>query len=174
MTNALGETPVWALSAAYGLHMLATVIWIGGLAALILFVLPTAHGNLDAQAYANLVEKAQRRLDPLAWLSLAVLVGTGLFQMSASPNYQGFLTINNRWSAAILLKHVVFLGMVGVSAYLTWGIMPAMKRLAFLKAKGQETPEAERLQRQQIYLLRINLVLGMIVLGLTAVARASS
>lgn len=173
MTNASVETPVWILSAAYWLHMLATVVWIGGLATLILFVLPVARHNLDAQSYANLLDKAQRRLDPLSWLSLVVLVGTGLLQMSASPNYQGFITINNRWSAAILLKHIVFLGMVGVSAYLTWGIMPTMRRLAFLKAKGQAIPQAERLQRKEVRLLKLNLVLGVIVLGLTAVARAS-
>lgn len=173
MTNPLGEIPVWALSVAYGLHMLATVIWIGGLAALVLFVLPVARHSLDAEAYAKLVDKAQGRLDPLGWLSLVVLVATGLFQMSASPNYQGLLAVNNRWSIAILLKHIVFIGMVGVSAYLTWGLMPALRRLAFLKAKGHETPEEERLQRQEIRLLRLNLVLGVIVLGLTAVARAS-
>lgn len=173
MTNPLGEIPVWALSVAYGLHMLATVIWIGGLAALVLFVLPVARHSLDAEAYAKLVDKAQRRLDPLGWLSLVVLVGTGLFQMSASPNYQGFVAVNNRWSAAILLKHIVFLGMVGVSAYQTWGIMPTMRRLAFLRAKGQETPQAEQLQRREERLLRLNFALGVIVLGLTAVARAS-
>src|SRR3990172_11222963 len=118
MTGPSGETPTWALSMAYWLHMLATVVWLGGLAALILFVLPTARRNLEAQAYSRLVEKAQRRLDPLAWLSVVVLVGTGLFQMSASPNYEGYLAIRNRWAAAILIKHLVFFGMVAVSAYL--------------------------------------------------------
>ena len=34
--------PGWALSVVYWLHMLATVIWIGGLAALTLLILPTA------------------------------------------------------------------------------------------------------------------------------------
>ena len=173
MTGPSGETPTWALSMAYWLHMLATVVWIGGLAALILFVLPTAQRNLEAQAYARLVEKAQRRLDPLAWLSVVVLVGTGLFQMSASPNYEGFLAIRNRWAAAILIKHLVFFGMVGVSAYLSWGVMPRLERFALLRARGQETPEAARLQRREVRLLWLNLVLGAIALGLTAVARAS-
>ncbi len=173
MTGPFGEIPVWALSAAYWLHMLATVVWIGGLAALVLFVLPTAQRHLEAEAYARLMEKAQRRLDPLGWLSLLVLVGTGLFQMSASPNYQGFLAITNRWSAAILIKHLIFIGMVGVNAYLTWGVMPVLQRLAFLHAKGLETPGAERLQQRKVQLLRLNLVLGVIVLALTAVARAS-
>jgi uncharacterized membrane protein len=174
MTTPVGEIPTWALSLTYWLHMLATVVWIGGLAALVLFVLPTARGNLDVNAYASLLEKVQRRLDPLGWLSLIVLAGTGLFQMSANPNYQGFLSITNRWSTAILAKHLVFISMTGISAYLTWGVMPAMQRMAFLRAKGKETPNAEGLQRREVRLLRLNLILGIIVLGLTAVARASN
>lgn len=173
MTTPIGETPAWALSLAFWLHMLATVVWIGGLAALVLFVLPTARGNLDANTYATLLEKVQRRLDPLGWLSLIVLTGTGLFQMSANPNYQGFLSITNRWATAILAKHLLFISMIGISGYLTWGVMPVMQRMAFLRAKGQETPNAERLQRREVRLLRLNLILGIIVLGLTAVARAS-
>jgi uncharacterized membrane protein len=173
MNTALGETPVWALSAAYWLHMLATVVWIGGLAALVLFVFPTAQRNLSKEAYTTLLENAQRRLDPLGWLSLVVLVGTGLFQMSGNPNYVGFLAINNRWAIAILIKHLVFLAMVGVSGYQTWGLMPAVIRMALLRAKGKETPGAERLRRREVWLMRVNLILGMIVLGLTAVARSS-
>ncbi|HZD56494.1 MAG TPA: CopD family protein [Anaerolineales bacterium] len=173
MTTPVGETPAWALSLAFWLHMLATVVWIGGLAALVLFVLPTARGNLDANAYATLLEKVQRRLDPLGWLSLMVLTGTGLFQMSANPNYQGFLSIANRWATAILAKHLVFISMIGISAYLTWGVMPAVQRMAFLRARGHETPGAERLLAREVQLLHLNLILGIIVLGLTAVARSS-
>ncbi|MEJ2349453.1 MAG: CopD family protein [Anaerolineales bacterium] len=173
MTTPIGESPAWALSLAFWLHMLATVVWIGGLAALVLFVLPIARGNLDANAYATLLEKAQRRLDPLGWLSLIVLTATGLFQMSASPNYQGFLSITNRWATAILVKHLIFISMIVISAYLTWGVMPGMQRMAFLRAKGRETPNAERLQHREVWLMRLNLILGIIVLGLTAVARAS-
>src|SRR5436190_9397084 len=41
-----------------------------------------------------------RRFNPLAWISLAVLVASGLTQMSASKNYQGLLRIANPWAAA--------------------------------------------------------------------------
>jgi uncharacterized membrane protein len=172
MTSPAGETPYWALSLVYWLHMLATILWVGGLAAVVL-LLPAARRSLEVDAFAGLLEKIQRRLDPVGWLSLAVLVVTGLFQMSASPNYEGFLTIGNRWAAAILAKHLVILGMIGVSAYLTWGLLPAIRRNALLQARGQPGPDRERLQQREIALLRLNLVLGVIVLGLTALARAS-
>lgn len=163
----------WALSLTYWLHMLATVVWIGGLAAMVLLVLPAARRSLDASAYANLLANTQRRLDPLGWVCLLLLAGTGLFQMSASPNYQGFLAIDNRWAVAILVKHLVFFAMIGVSAFITWGLLPRLQRAAMRQAHGLEATEAEKLQRQQTVLLRLNLALGALVLALTAVARVS-
>jgi uncharacterized membrane protein len=165
--------PYWALSIVYWLHMLATVTWIGGLAALALLVLPAARAALDAPLYARLLEAVQRRLDPLGWLSLAVLVGTGMFQMSANPNYQGFLAVSNRWAAAILVKHIVFLGMTAASAYMTWGLLPALRREALRAARGLGAAGIGRLQRRQGMLLSLNLILGLIVLLLTALARAA-
>ncbi len=166
------EIPTWALTLAYGLHMVATVVWIGGLAALALFVLPAGRKSLDGAAYAGFLASLQRRFDPLAWFSLAVLAGTGMFQMSASPNYQGFLAIENRWAVAILTKHVLFLGMAGVSAYLSWGLLPALRRMAMLQARA-DPEQVHRLQQQERLLLQVNLILGFLVLALTAIARAA-
>lgn len=164
---------VWALSLAYWLHMLATVAWIGGLVTLCMLVLPAARLALDDRAYAALLGRLRRRLDPLGWACLIVLAATGMFQMSASPNYQGFLAIDNRWAVAILAKHLVFLAMIGVSAWVTWGIMPRLERAALLASRGQATPQAQSWQRQERTLLWVNLILGIVVLALTAVARAS-
>ena len=167
------STPAWLLSVFYWLHMLATVAWIGSLVALGILVLPAAKRILDEQAYARFLQELQRRLDPLAWLSLAVLAATGLFQMSANPNYQGFLTISNRWAAAILAKHILFLAMVAVSGYLTWVVLPGMRRVAIQRARGQSPAQAESLERREVWLMRLNLILGVLILGLTAVARAA-
>lgn len=170
------DTPAWGLTFAYWLHMLATVVWIGGLAALALFVLPAARRALEPRAYAAFLSALQRRFDPLAWFSLALLAATGMFQMSANPNYSGFLAIENRWAAAILVKHVVFFGMTALSAYLTWGLLPRLRRLALLRA-GAGTESVERqaaaLEAQERRLMQLNLALGVIVLALTAIARAS-
>ncbi len=166
-------TPTWALTIAYWLHMLATVIWIGGLAILTALIIPVARRTLDENAYAVFLERVQRRLDPLAWFSVAVLLGSGMLQMSANPNYEGFLTLNNRWAWAILVKHFLFGLMVIVSGYLTWGIMPSMRRAALRQARGQDAPEINALQRREHLLLGLNLALGIIVLALTALARAS-
>ena len=165
--------PYSGLSVIYWLHMLATVVWIGSLAALSLLILPVARRTLDPAAFSAFLTGIQQRLDPLAWMSLVVLLGTGMFQMSANPNYSGFLAIRGQWAFAILTKHVVFLGMMALSAYVTWGLLPALRRVALRQASGQTVPEAEKLQQQELTLMRINLILGVLILFLTAIARAA-
>lgn len=169
------EAPPILLAFAYWLHMLATVAWLGGLFTLALLVLPAARRSLEAPAYAALIERLQKRLQTLGWLSLAVLTGTGMFQMSAHPSYGGFLSIDSPWAAAILAKHLVIGLMVAAAAYSTWGLMPAIRRTALLRAAGKPVDDrrAASLERRETLLLWANIVLSALVLALTALARAS-
>ena len=165
--------PFWALSIAFWAHMLATVLWIGGLVVLSVLVLPAARKTLDPQAYARFLEETQRRLDPLGWFSIILLLTSGMFQMSANPHYEGFLSISSLWSGAILVKHLFFGIMVAVSGIVTWGIMPALRREALLHARGKAAPNLARSQKWLTHFMLINLVLGILVLLLTAIARSA-
>lgn len=167
--------PDWALSLSYWLHMLATVAWIGGLAAVSTLTLPLIAQLPDPDAQVSLLHRTQKRLDPLGWFCLLLLTGTGLVQMSASDQYEGFLSIANAWAQAILIKHIVFFGMIAVSGYLTWSALPELGRAALRRARGlaSDPGEVERLFRKHGLLLRINLLLGLAVLGLTALARVA-
>jgi uncharacterized membrane protein len=162
-----------ALSLVYWLHMLATVLWIGALASMALVTLPAVRQLDDPAVYVRLLAAMQKRLEPLGWLCLLTLLATGMFQMSANPNYAGFLAISNRWAAAILAKHLVFLAMTGVSAIITWGVLPALNRAALQQVHGLPAPEAARLPQRHAQLARLNLALGVLALLLTALARAA-
>lgn len=166
-------TPAWALSIAYWLHMLATVSWIGGLAVLSLLVLPAARKTLDEKGYANLLDAIRRRLDSIGWLSIMVLLASGMLQLSASPHYEGFLSIHGLWATAILVKHILFGAMVAISGYVTWGIIPAMRRAALLRSHGKESGELASLQKRSLRFMQFSLILGVLVLLLTAVARSA-
>lgn len=169
--------PDWALTIIYWLHMVATVIWIGSLVILSVVILPAAKQRLSPSEYIGVLESIQKRLDPLAWFSLFILLSTGLVQMSTSPSYQGLLVIQGRWAIAILIKHTLFFAMGIISAYLTWWLLPELRRLAIQQTKGDASEDiADRSlihHRREIFLLRVNLVLGIMVLALTAVARTS-
>lgn len=149
------------LALAFWLHMAATIVWIGGLFFQSAILAPALSRVSDPAA---LLEGVQKRFQPLAWLSLAVLVGTGLVQMSANANYEGVLAISNAWSRAIFAKHLTIGLMFLIAAYQTWVLQPRLARMAMLKQSGE-------LQRRFNRLAQVNLALGILVLGLTALAR---
>jgi uncharacterized membrane protein len=164
-----------ALALSYWLHMVATIVWIGGLAMLALVAWPGAQKVLGGgPQLAALAADWQRRFNPLAWLSLAALVVTGLIQMSANENYDGLLVITNGWTAAILAKHVAVGGMMLIGAYMNLSLYPALARVAILQARGQQPDQADALRLRELALNRLNLAFGLVVLALTALARALS
>ena len=164
--------PSWVLAVIYWLHMLATVTWIGSLAAINILVLPASKRTLKLVDQLSLISAVQKRLEPIAWFSISLLVVTGLIQMSTSPHYDGFLSISTQWSMAILTKHILGAIMVVVSAIQTWEVIPAIQR-TLMKKENADTDELATLQRRELILLRLNLLLSVLILGATAVARVS-
>lgn len=160
------------LAVIFWLHMLATVTWIGSLTAINLLFLPASNRTLKLVDQLSLITAMQKRLEPLAWFCMGVLLVTGLFQLSTSPHYDGFLSISTQWSVAILVKHGFAVLMVVASAIQTWEVLPAIQRILLKKEKANEA-ELARLQRREKLLLRINLLLSALILGATAYARVS-
>ena len=76
------------------LHIGASVAWFGGLLLLTLLVRPELRRALDGQAALTRLQRRLRRRFAL-WgnLALAILLVTGLLQMTDDPNYNGLLQI---------------------------------------------------------------------------------
>lgn len=166
--------PTLILALNYWLHLLATVAWLGGMAALVAMAWPSTRGEAASGAAAegscSFLEALERRFRPVANVSLAVLLVTGMIQMGGDPHYRGFLRITDAWSASLLAKHLVILGMVGVTAVLQWGIYPALDRARLLARRRSTEGRAieESLQGRVQHLTLVNLVLGVLVLLITA------
>lgn len=163
--------PAWVMALTYWLHMLATVTWIGSLAAINLLVLPAAK-TLKLVDQIGFISALQKRLEPLAWFSMGVLVATGMFQLSVNPHYDGFFDASTQWSLSILIKHSLSAILAVTSAVQTWEVLPAIHRI-LLKKESADEGELAKLQRRELILLRVNLFLSALILGATAFARAS-
>jgi uncharacterized membrane protein len=154
-------------------HLIATVLWLGGLATLAVLVFPATARVLreNAELYA-LLSRLRRRFFPISNISLAVLVVTGMFQMSANPNYDGMLQFANEWSRAMLFKHIAVVGMAIAGLVLQYSVAPALERatLLVLRGKAGEADHAElvRLRRREARLTWALLALGAAVLAFTA------
>jgi len=156
----------------YWLHMLATVTWIGSLAAINLLFLPASTRTLKLADQLSFISALQKRLEPLAWFCMGLLLVTGLFQLSANPHYDGFLSTSTQWSLAILVKHSLGVVMAIVSAVQTWEVLPSIQRI-LMKKENAKTEELARLQKRETLLLRINLILSALILAAAAFARAA-
>jgi uncharacterized membrane protein len=156
-------------------HLLATVVWIGGLVILTVLVWPEARRSLteDSPGLYRFLTRLRKRFLPWSNLSLAVLIVTGLIQMTADPNYEGMLKFTNDWSRAILLKHIAIFGMVISGIALQFWVVPALERTGLLLERQKGDPQAwARLRRYEIRLTWLNVGLGILVLAFTAWATA--
>jgi len=165
--------PAWALALTFWLHLLATVTWVGSLAGISFLILPAMQRSLDPETQLVFIEAMQKRLEPIAWFCMSLLLVTGLFQMSVNPHYDGFLSTSTQWSLAILTKHLLGIVMVVVSAIQTWEVIPAIRRAIMKSKKSKNTEELDVLRRREILLLRMNFGLSVLILLATAFARAS-
>jgi uncharacterized membrane protein len=157
--------PTLLLALNYWLHLLATVVWLGGLAMLV-----AAAWSGKRRAAGAALDDLERRFRPLANVSLLVLLVTGMIQMGGDPHYEGWFAVRNAWSATLLAKHLVVLVMIGVSLMLQFGAAPALERAHLLAERGVSGGEAERAaaRRRLRRLTAANLALGVLVLMLTA------
>jgi len=165
------DVPRWALAISYWIHLLATVIWLGGLVTMTVVAWPAVRNRLlDSEQWSTL----QKRFTPLANASLVLLWITGFLQMTSDPNYEGFLAISSLWAQALLIKHIAVIGMMVFGLAIQWRIQPALARLAILEEKQPAAAAEEKanLVQQEFRLLRINLVFAVAVLFFTAVATA--
>jgi len=161
----------WIVVFSYWFHLMATVIWLGGLALMTLTAWPALRRpTLESTDWLTL----QRRFWPLANGSLVVLLVTGFVQMTNDPNYHGFLAVNSLWTGAILLKHVAVAGMALISIYMQASLYPALERTRLLAQKRPSLADAEReaLSQKERRLLRLNLLCAALVLFFTAMATA--
>ena len=162
---------LWILALSYWIHLLSTVVWFGGLAVMGLAGLSAfRQGVLEANQWLAL----QKRF--VLWVngSLVLLLITGFVQMTNDANYNGFLAIDSIWAWAMLLKHVAYGLLVLITAYLQFGLYPAMARTAVLAQKRPRLAAAEqgKLSNTEARLLKINLVCAAFILMCTAVATA--
>lgn len=165
--------PAWALALTYWLHLLATVTWVGSLAGISMLVLPAMKRSLGPDTQLVFIEALHKRLEPIAWFCMTLLVLTGLFQMSVNEHYDGFLSVSTQWSLAILSKHLLGIVMVVVSAIQTWEVIPAIRRAIIRSKKSENAAELDGLRRREIVLLRMNFGLSVLILLATAFASAS-
>ncbi len=159
-----------ALALSLFFHIGATVIWIGGILLVTFLVVPELNRVLEDQpALYQLLRRLRKRFTPLGNLALAVLIVTGVLQMSSDPNYEGLLSFSNRWSQALLVKHILLIIMAAAGLILQLTVAPALERTSLLLERGVgDASEWRRLRGRERRLTLLIAALAVLILAASA------
>ena len=152
------------------LHLVAVVVWIGAMTANMLVVLPAAAATLPPPVMGKFMGALMKKFRVIAYGCMVTLIVTGFLMMIQNAGYLGLLKLQNAWTIVLLLKHIVIAGLVILGIYSFEILAPQVGKIA---AKGP-SPELAGMQARQMKLARLGLLLGMIILALTAVDTAIS
>ena len=145
------------------LHLTATIIWLGGIAFILLVAIPSARLVLRGET-GGLMGEVTRRFTPMANLSILFLFLSGIFLMAINNNIFGE-TLKEGQGTAMLLKILLFLLMAGVHFFRGKVLAPRI-------AKAQSDGEKTRLQKLSLNLVWMNLGSGLAVLLISALVGA--
>ncbi|HZS86981.1 MAG TPA: DUF4149 domain-containing protein [Chloroflexota bacterium] len=156
---------IWA-GIVLWLHLLAAMFWVGGQLFLIGVVVPVLRAHLDEGERLRLVGAAGRRFATLSIGALAVLVVTGPLNVVAHGVSEAELR-DSEWGHVLVAKVLLVLVVLVVTTVhsLYYG-----RRLEELASPSDTVALARRqsLQRQSIRLSALNLLLNVIIVGLSA------
>lgn len=147
------------------LHILAAAVWIGGMAALGLLLVPLLRREQFQHVARPLLYASALRFRWIGWGALGVLIVTGLFNVRAQgmvwsawldPHFWG-----TAWGQALAWKLLLVAGTLGVSAIHDFYFGPKAIRL-MQTAPGSE--EAERMRWWSSWLGRLTLLLSLAIL----------
>ena len=144
------------LITCYWSHLVATVLWVGGIIFILFFAMPSSKQVLGAES-GRLMGEISKRFTPAANMSIIVLVMTGAVLAGLNRQYSGIAFLANSWSSALTVKSILVFGMIAVHFYR--GMVLAHKIM-------RTTAETEKksLQKLSLNLVRVNFALGLLVL----------
>jgi len=148
---------LYVMSAVRTLHELFTTVWIGGMIALAVAVLPVLLNTKGLGKNQIVVaEEIQKRLRILAYVSMVGLAITGFLLGRSGPARGALFSTGTPYQTVLTIKHVLILAMVAIS--LTRQHLTRPKNVSAIT------------KRRSIWLLSINIIIGVIVLYLSSLS----
>ncbi|HCG99478.1 MAG TPA: hypothetical protein DE036_06730 [Actinobacteria bacterium] len=142
------------------LHLIATVIWVGGITFVLFIALPSAKELLGAEA-GKIMGIISRRFTLYANYSILLLIVTGIAIVALSGGLSSIRGSDLSLAGAFILKHIAVLVMVAIHFYRGLVLTRRIKSAPPSKQPG--------LQKLSLNLVKVNFTLGLGVLLLSAV-----
>ncbi|HEY3129639.1 MAG TPA: CopD family protein [Acidobacteriota bacterium] len=146
------------------LHLLASIIWIGGMMFFVLVLAPYTRRPEQRDIAISLVRWTGMRFRTIGWICIALLVPTGFFTLA----FRGFgwrdLASESFWSGSfgqILAIKLSFVALILLFSVLHDFVIGP--RASVLAQADPNSPAAARLRRQAAWIGRFNLLVALII-----------
>lgn len=147
-------------------HMLAAITWIGGMFFLVLVVVPWLRRR-DRATAAVFLRETGTRFRNVAWISFAVLLGTGVLNLwirGVRPeNFAQAEWLTSPFGHAVVCKLALFALVLVVSAVHDFVVGP---RATLAVEHDPRSAAADKLRRQASLLGRANALLALLLIAL--------
>ncbi len=155
----------WILALSHFIHIIGTIIWIGGILMILFVVLPGTKEALESPSMVGKMMKGiAERFTPLANISIILLIISGIVIFYNNKNYTWLFDPENRWNMIIALKFLIVAIMIAIHFYRGWILAPKIERTSLKSDEILVT----RLKKLSLDLVKVNFVFGITVLLLTA------
>lgn len=147
----------YSMPIAMGLHLLAAVVWVGGMFFAYIVLRPVVAGLLQPPARLPLWNRCFARFFPWVWIAVLLLPGTGywiIFKIYGGPGHTGL--------------HVLLMQLIGIPMILLFlHVYFAPYRRLNIAVSRQDWPRAGKELAVIRRLIGINLLLGLslVVIG---------
>jgi uncharacterized membrane protein len=148
------------------IHILSAVVWVGGIAFVVLIVVPYLRSG-DRAVAARVLSATGRRFRTVGWVCFGLILVTGTFNLwSRGVRLENF--VDRAWLAtpfahAVVAKLSVFTLVLAVSAVHDFWLGP--RATALLERRGP-SDEAARMRRHASLLGRANALLALLLVAL--------
>ncbi len=99
------------------LHEIFTIIWIGGMLLLVLVIMPVLKRQFKPEEFELLNKKIRSRLSIFVYISIVVLLITGLILSKLPPVSNSFFSFENTYSIILSIKHILYFLMIAIAVF---------------------------------------------------------
>jgi|GEM_PF-1181548 uncharacterized membrane protein len=149
------------------LHLIATVLWIGGLVIFNVLVVPSVQRYLEPPIAGKLMGPMGAVARKIFYIGVVLFLVSGSLMTIVNQNYEGLLNFGNAWSQAMLVKHILVGILIVLAVYHHEILIPKQAKLA-----GKPSKELEKVEKQLKLAGIAALILVFVILLLTAIASA--
>ena len=146
------------------LHILAALVWVGGMFFVALVAVPVARRRPPEERVA-LLDALGRRFRAVGWAAIAVLLVTGTANVALrGVTWEAVVSgqlLGTAFGQLLAAKLLAVLAMLGLSAWHDFGVGPASTR-----AGGADPVRAAGLRRRASWIGRANATLALAVVAL--------